>query len=66
MAVDTYLKNKSTAGYQMVRQDDVELLVSPVLARNVKSIHVGLKRFLFLKFWSIQLEPLSDHVHAPN
>ena len=66
MSVDTYLKRKRTDHYQMMRQGDVRFLVAPVLARNAKRLHVGLKRTLFWKSWSVQIEPLKDHFHGPS
>ncbi len=64
MAVDTYLRNKNTSSYQTVRQEDVQFLVAPTLARNAKHLHVGLKKFLLWRSWSIQIEPVSDHLHS--
>ena len=64
MAVDTYLRNKNTSRYQTVQQEDVQFLVAPTLALNAKRLHVGLKKFLLWRSWSIQIEPVSDHLHS--
>ena len=65
MAVDTYLRNKNTSRYQTVRHEDVQFLVAPTLALNAKRLHVGLKKFLLWRSWSVQIEPVSAHLHSP-
>ena len=66
MSVDTYLgKRKSTAGYQIVRHNEVQVLVSSALARAARSIHVRLKRFVLWKYLSAEIEPVGDHIHGP-
>ena len=65
MSVDTYLRKKTTAGYQFLRQNGVEIMVALALPRVAKDIHVGLKKFLFLKSFSIQVESKEGHAHGP-
>ena len=66
MSVDTQpQRKKSIKGYQVVRQNGVDILVSYNLAQVARSIHVGLKRFLFLRSFSIEVEPKDDHIHGP-
>ena len=66
MSVDTYLRKKSTANYQLVRYDGIEVLVSHSLARKVGSIHLDLSRFMFWKSLSVEAEAIGSHVHGPQ
>lgn len=66
MSVDTYLKNKRTSEYQTVNQEGVQFLLAPVLVRNVKQMHLGLRKFLFWRSLFVQLEPIDDHIHSPS
>jgi hypothetical protein len=65
VSVDTYLKRKRLSGYAVFQQDDVEVLIPPVLARVLDNIHVGLKSFLLWKSFSLDLVPVGDHLHGP-
>ncbi len=64
MSVDTYLKGKNTSRYQVVRQDGVEILVAFGLPRFAKSVHLGMKSFLFWKSFAVNIDP--KHVHGPT
>ena len=64
MSVDTYVKKKSTRGYQIIRLDGADVLVSHSLARIAKSIHVGLKKSFFWKSFATEVEPIGGHIHG--
>ena len=58
MSVNTYLKRKNvSAGYQVLQQGDVKILVSFGLARWAKSVYVDSGRFLFWRRFLIEAEP---------
>ncbi len=42
-AIDTYLRGKDTSAYHRVTHDDVELLVSPAVAKRQQSMRVATK-----------------------
>ena len=65
MAVATYLKHRRLSNYAVYNSQDVRLLLAPNLARSVKSLELGLKKYLFWKIWDIRLYPSSDHFHSP-
>ncbi len=48
MSVDTYIGNRNTRNYQIVRQDGVEVLVSNALAPYIRQIELDCKKFLFM------------------
>ena len=50
---------KNLSNYQVFKQDDVEFLVMPDLAKHTRTIDIDLKKFLFMKNLSATLE-LSD------
>ena len=56
VSVDTHIGRRNTSRYQRVRQDGVELLVSPDLFRHATSISVEMKKFLFFKHLKAQVE----------
>ena len=47
MSVDTYIGKRNISQYQLIRQDGVELLVAPGLARQASNLSIDLKKFLF-------------------
>jgi hypothetical protein len=54
--VDTYIGRRDTSRYQVVRQDGLELLVAPDLARHARSLTIYLGRFLFWHRLKAQVE----------
>ena len=63
MSVDTYLKGKNLSKYQPVAvDDDVELLVTPVLTQWASRVEVEVNRFLFWKRFDV----FADHAHRPT
>ena len=66
MSVDTYLQRKDTSSYQVIQGDGVKVLVSPMLARGTKWIHLDLQKFLFWKSISVYAEAKDEHVHGPE
>ncbi len=56
VSVDTHIGRRNTSKYQCVRQDGVELLVSPDLSRNASNILIELKRFLFFNHLKAEVE----------
>lgn len=56
MSVDTYLQRKDTSTYQVVEGEDIQVLVSPLLAEQAQWIHVDLQKFLFWKSLSVYAE----------
>lgn len=50
VSVDTNIsRRRNLTSYQRVRQDGVELMVSPDLARYSRNLTVDLKEFLFFR-----------------
>ena len=49
VSVDTNVARRNILNYQTVKQDGVELLVSPDLARNSENLHIKLNQFLFFR-----------------
>ena len=56
VSVDTYIGRRNTRSYQVVQRDGVEVLVSNALAPHVRSIHMDVKRFLFMTSLKAELE----------
>ena len=56
VSVDTHIGRRDTARYQKVRQDGVELLLSPDLSRHATNIVIELKKFLFFNNLKAQVE----------
>jgi hypothetical protein len=56
VSVDTYLQRKDTSTYQVVEGEDIQVLVSPLLAQQAQWIHVDLQKFLFWKSLSVYAE----------
>ena len=56
VSVDTHIGRRNTSQYRRVRQDGVELLVSPDLSRHASNIFIELKRFLFLNHLKAEVE----------
>jgi hypothetical protein len=54
--VDTYIGRRNTSRYQVVRQEGLELLVAPDLARRARSLTIHLGRFLFWRRLEAQVE----------
>ena len=50
---------RNLSNYQVFKQEGVEFLVMPGLAKHTRNIDINLKKFLFLKNLSATLE-LSD------
>ena len=65
MSVDTYLQRKNTSKYQKAEHQGVQLMVSPTLVQQAKSVYVDLKRFLFWTQYTVEAEPLRGHFHGP-
>ena len=61
MSVDTYLKGKDTSSYLQAARDDVEVLVSPVMARWSQRVSVDVKGALFWQSLDVRVE----HEHGP-
>jgi len=49
VSVDTNVARRNILNYRTVKQDGVELLVSPDLARNAENLHIKLNQFLFFR-----------------
>ena len=49
VSVDTNIARRNTLNYRTVKQDGVELLVSPDLARHSENLHIKLNQFLFFR-----------------
>ncbi len=49
VSVDTNVARRNILNYRTVKQDGVELLVSPDLARNSENLHIKLNQFLFFR-----------------
>ena len=62
MSVDTYLKKKNLARYNRVRQGDIEVLFTPLLAQWATRVEVDASRFLLWK----RFEVWADHRHQPT
>jgi hypothetical protein len=56
VSVDTYIGSRNTRNYHAVQRDGVEVLVSNALAPHVRSIHMEVKRFLFMSSLKAELE----------
>ena len=49
VSVDTNVGRRNISNYRIMKQDGVELFVSPNLARNSENLHIKLNRFLFFR-----------------
>jgi hypothetical protein len=49
-------RRRDTDSYEVVRQDGVELLMAPDLAKHTRQLSVGLRRFWFLRSLKAQVE----------
>ena len=49
VSVDTNIARRNILNYRTVKQDGVELLVSPDLARHSENLHIKLHQFLFFR-----------------
>ncbi len=49
VSVDTNVARRNILNYRTVKQDGVELLVSPDLARYSENLHIKLNQFLFFR-----------------
>ena len=49
VSVDTNVARRNVLNYRTVKQDGVELLVSPDLARNSENLHIKLNQFLLFR-----------------
>lgn len=47
VSVDTNVGRRNISNYRTVKQDGVELLISPDLVRHSEQLHIKLNRFLF-------------------
>ena len=56
VSVDTYIGRRDTGNYKPVRGDGVEVLVSNALSPNIRSIHMDVKKFLFMTSLRARLE----------
>ena len=62
MSVDTYLKGKRTDGYQRVRADDVEVLLSPKLKSWAARFVLDARGFGMFRWF----RPQVAHAHGPT
>ena len=65
MSVDTYLKRKNLSTYRSVQQEDTTIHVSNELADWSTALGIGLRRFLFWSWLSVELTPLPHGAHGP-
>ena len=65
MSVDTYLKRKNLSTYRSVQQEDATIHVSGELAGWAAALGIGLRRFLFWTWLTVELTPLHQQVHGP-
>ncbi len=56
VSVDTYIGRRNTRNYHVVQSDGIEVLVSNALAPHLRSIHMDVKRFLFMSSLKAKLE----------
>ena len=56
VSVDTHMGRRDTSKYHVIRQDGVELLLSPDLASHTSKMSINLKRFLFLRHLKAEVE----------
>ena len=49
VSVDTNIAWRNILNYRTVKQDGVELLVSPDLARHSENLHIKLNQFFFFR-----------------
>jgi len=56
VSVDTYIGSRNTSNYSIVKQDDVEVLVSRAIAPFVSNVHHDLKKFLFMRSLKAKLQ----------
>ena len=49
VSVDTNIRRRNILNYRTVKQDGVELLVAPDLARNSENLQIKLNQFLFFR-----------------
>ena len=49
VSVDTNIARRNILNYRTVKQDGVELLVSPDLACHSENLHIKLNQFLFFR-----------------
>ncbi len=56
MSVDTYLKQKNTAGYARVADDDVLLLLAPTLVQWAGGVRLDVTSFLGIRRFTVTLE----------
>ena len=49
VSVDTNIPRRNILNCRTVKQDGVELLVSPDLARHSENLHIKLNQFLFFR-----------------
>jgi hypothetical protein len=61
VSVDTYLKGKNTSDYLRVTHDDVEVLVSPTMARWSQRVSLDVKGAMFWRGLDVDVE----HEHGP-
>ena len=64
MSVDTYLQRKNISKYQKAEHEGIQVMVSPTLAQQAKSVYVDLKRFLIWTHYTVEAEPLRGHFHG--
>lgn len=65
MSVDANERHRGIRGYQISKQDGLEVLLSFALTRYAKHVDVDLKRSLFGKTLSVEVEA-TPHRHAPT
>ena len=61
VSVATNLARRNILNYRTVKQDGVELMVSPDLARHSENLYIKLNQFLFLRLLKAVVK-LSDGV----
>ena len=65
MSVDTYLRGKNMKKYKMAVHEGIQVMISPDLIQQASTVHLGLKRFLFWKQYTVDAVPIRGHFHGP-
>ena len=56
VSVGTHIGRKNLSSYRRIKQNGVELLVAQNLAEHLETLHLDLKRFLFLRSLKAEVE----------
>jgi hypothetical protein len=66
VSVDTYLKGKDLSRYRTVLNEDVRIVVAPLLHSQARTITLDVSDFLFWRSLKAEVEPIGDHFHSPS